>query len=164
VLPRESDDYERIVAEVPSELKALVDTGRRDNREIVEAALWAEFGGQKKSALKARLENKQSERKEIEKTLSDDKQHLEAVDQEIERLKRQIDAAENTANAKEEAIEEILAEMENHGRHVWADSSTVNRIAENHFNGDAEAAFTEIREAAEAYSISNTQFTNPSDH
>jgi len=51
-----TEDRERLVAEIPEELKRLADADERTNQEIVEAALWREFGGERKAALDRRIE------------------------------------------------------------------------------------------------------------
>jgi len=82
---------ERIVAEIPAELKELVDTDKRTNKEIVEAALWREFGGQRKSALQRRIDEKErrisileSERNEREREIEEERQELEALQSKLE--------------------------------------------------------------------------------
>lgn len=86
-----SEKRERLVAEIPEELKALTDADKRDNREIVEAALWREFGGQRMAAIERRIEEQQrrvsmieSERNERERELGDAKEQLEALRQKRE--------------------------------------------------------------------------------
>lgn len=82
-----TDDLERLVAEIPAELKDLVDADRRTNREVVEAALWTEFGGRRESAIKRRIDEKS---KRIEQTDKERKNRLT----ELEQLKDERDALE----------------------------------------------------------------------
>ena len=82
-----ADDLERLVAEIPAELKDLVDADRRTNREVVEAALWTEFGGRRESAIKRRIDEKS---KRIEQTEKERKNRLT----ELEKLKDERDALE----------------------------------------------------------------------
>lgn len=84
---------ERLVAEIPEELKELVDTDKRTNREIVEAALWREFGGQRKGALERRIDEKErrisileSERNERERELEEEQTELRALRSKLETM------------------------------------------------------------------------------
>lgn len=86
-----AEPEERLVAEIPESLKALVDADKRTNKEIVQAALWREFGGQRKGALERRIEEQkrrvsiiESERNERNRELEDAKQELEALEQKRE--------------------------------------------------------------------------------
>jgi chromosome segregation ATPase len=80
------ENLERLVAEIPSELKELVDADPRTNKEIVEASLWREFGGERKAALDRRIEEKErrvsmieSEKNERERELKQERTELEAL-------------------------------------------------------------------------------------
>jgi chromosome segregation ATPase len=86
-----TDDTERLVAEIPSELKELVDADRRTNKEIVEAALWREFGGERKGALQRRVEEKrrrismiETEKNERQRELEEERQALDALESKLE--------------------------------------------------------------------------------
>jgi beta-phosphoglucomutase-like phosphatase (HAD superfamily) len=89
---------ERLVAEIPTELKELVDADRRTNKEVVEAALWREFGGERKGALERRIEEKrrrismlESERNERDREIDEEKQELAALEQKYEAVESEKD-------------------------------------------------------------------------
>jgi len=98
-----SDETERLVAEIPPELKELVDADRRTNKEVVEAALWREFGGERVGALERRIDEKErrismleSERNERDREIEQEREELEALENKIE----------TTLSHKEEQIED----------------------------------------------------------
>lgn len=85
-------------ARVPEELKALVDADGRNNQEVIEAALWREFGGEKKAALDRRVE-------EIENRISIVKREKNERNRELESLREKLDALETKKNAAKSAQE-----------------------------------------------------------
>jgi len=97
---------------VPEELKRLVDADQRDNQEVLEAALWREFGGQRKGAVERRIEEQkrkisliESERNERERELEDERQTLEA-------LKEKHDAIEQRQESEQEMLQEAIEKCE----------------------------------------------------
>ena len=81
-----TDELERLVAEIPAELKALVDADQRTNKQIVESALWREFGGERQGAIERRIDEKErrisilkSERNEREREIQEHKDQLSAL-------------------------------------------------------------------------------------
>jgi chromosome segregation ATPase len=99
---------ERLVAEVPEELKRLVDADKRTNREIVEAALWTEFGGEKEAAIDRRIEEKKkrislikSERNERNRELEEQREELKTLQTKKEKLSQEEE------NHWKEAVENI---------------------------------------------------------
>jgi beta-phosphoglucomutase-like phosphatase (HAD superfamily) len=91
-------DTERLVAEIPRELKMLVDADRRTNKEVVEAALWTELGGQKQAAIERRIEEKKRTKTNLETQRNE-------REREIEELKEEI-------GGLEELLEETLSQRE----------------------------------------------------
>jgi septal ring factor EnvC (AmiA/AmiB activator) len=104
-------EKERLVAEIPEDLKRLVDADRRSNKEVVEAALWREFGGQRKAALDRRIEEKERRRSMVESERNERNRELETIDQELEALRAKrdnIDKQEaNTRNAKLQKLKQV---------------------------------------------------------
>lgn len=93
-------DEERLVAEIPSELKELIDADKRTNKEIVTAALWREFGGERRAVIDRRIEEKkrrismrESERNEREREINELQDELEALEKKRE--------ADNKANREQ---------------------------------------------------------------
>ena len=109
-----SDEADRVMlsGRVPEELKRLVDADDRNNQEVLEAALWREFGGQRKGAVERRIEEQkrkisliESERNERERELEDERQTLEA-------LKDKHDAIEEREKTNEEQLQEAIEKCE----------------------------------------------------
>ena len=94
-----SEERERLVAEIPEDLKRLVDADKRTNKEIVEAALWREFGGERKGAIERRIEEK-------ERRLSMVQSEKNERAREEDELKSEIDALKAKKNAVEEGEQE----------------------------------------------------------
>ena len=117
-------ELDRLVAEIPEELKALVDSDQRTNREVVEAALWREFGGERMGALERRIEEKerrismvQSERNERERELQEMQDELQALRAKRESAERQEKAQLEEAR---EALETVPKEADNPAVKNWA--------------------------------------------
>jgi len=135
-----SDDEERLVAEIPSELKGLVDQDSRTNKEIVQAALWREFGGQRMSALERRIEEKQRRVSMIESEKNERQRELEEERQELEALREKYSAQKQ--ERKEEREDKIahaaavlspdswLSSMPKHRQIPAVDSDELQAVAD----------------------------------
>ncbi|ELY91444.1 hypothetical protein [Natrialba taiwanensis] len=97
---------ERLVAEVPDELKRLVDADSRFNKEIVQAALWREFGGEKNSAIDQRIDEKKKRITVVEN-------ELEKREAELEELRRELKALEAKREEKSSKAEQVRDNLEN---------------------------------------------------
>lgn len=93
-----SEDRVVLAARVPEELKDLVDADTRTNQDVIEAALWREFGGERLGALERRIEEKkrristiESERNERERELEQERKELEALQSKLETQKESTD-------------------------------------------------------------------------
>jgi DNA repair exonuclease SbcCD ATPase subunit len=75
-------DREMLSVRVPTELTELVRTDRRTNQEVVEAALWREFGGRRQGAAERRLE-------EIERRKSIVRDERDSRDEELSKLQEE---------------------------------------------------------------------------
>lgn len=98
-------DRETLIAEVPSELKDLVDADSRFNREVVEAALWKEYGGHKKSALEQRVTEQKNRISMIEG-------EVDARHEELERERRKLEAFREKLDERQSFRETMLSEAE----------------------------------------------------
>jgi len=103
-----SEERERLVAEIPSELKALVDADERTNREIVEAALVTEFGGEKKAAIERRIEQRKQRISLLESEKNERSREIEEEEEEIERLRAKKNAA---VDAKQTIVEQAVEDF-----------------------------------------------------
>lgn len=99
------DDWVMLSARVSPELKRFVDADERDNQDVIRAALWREFGGEKKAALDRRIE-------EIEQRISMVKREKNERSRELEELKEDKNALmvkqETVKSPSEEVIEWCL--------------------------------------------------------
>jgi chromosome segregation ATPase len=100
---------ERIVAEIPEELKRLVDTDERTNKEVVEAALWREFGGQRKGALERRIEEKERRISMLEGERNEREREIEDEQKELRALKSKKEMVESESAAERENVIERAA-------------------------------------------------------
>jgi len=78
---------------LPEELHDLLNADSRSNSEAVEAALWAEYGGEKEAAIDRRIEEKESrislltsERNERDREIDEEKKELKALKSKKENL------------------------------------------------------------------------------
>lgn len=86
------EDLETLTAEVPTNLKALVDADSRYNREVVEAALWSEFGGHGTTGLERRIQEKQ--------------RRIEVIENEIEERKAELKREREKLNAYRDKLDQ----------------------------------------------------------
>jgi len=105
-----SDDEDRLVAEIPSELKELVDADQRSNKEIVIAALWREFGGERMGVLDRRIEEKKRRISIIESEKNERKRELETENEELDALLKKKDEMKTQTERKQEEVLEEAAE------------------------------------------------------
>lgn len=99
------DDLVSVRADIPRDLKSLVDTDSRYNREVIEAALWSEFGGHRKGAIQTRVEEKRRRIGMIES-------EIQQREQELEKERTELDSLLNKLEEKESRVEATLADAE----------------------------------------------------
>lgn len=97
------DERVQLGVEVSPELKRMVDADRRTNRQAVEAALWAEYGGGGEMPADVRIQEKE---KRIG-LLTKEKGERE---KEIEELREQISALEERKEEQERLVESVLTD------------------------------------------------------
>ncbi len=151
-------DRKMLGARIPKELKDLVDADPRDNQEIVEAALWNEFGGRKKSALEAKKEHKLQQLEAIEASIESEQEDKQRVLQEIEAINGQIEKVEETDSPYETALKELVNTLEK-GGHLWPSHKQVKETATK-FAKDPEVVIDDLRERA-GDDITEDQFEQP---
>ena len=126
-------DREMLGVRVPDDLKALVDADDRTNQEIVEAALWREYGGERQSALERRIEEKKRRISMIESERNERNRELNEMQDELEALESKLDATESVeertiSEAVETFTREEIVRMEpDHApAQHWADKADVD--------------------------------------
>lgn len=94
------------------ELKQLVDADNRTNKEVTHAALWREFGGQRRSALEIRIEHKEREEDMIKQQIDDLQNELAEVCAEKEALQDKLSEMSTEEEAYENALDDLLDDVE----------------------------------------------------
>jgi septal ring factor EnvC (AmiA/AmiB activator) len=106
-----TDDEERLVAEIPAELKALVDADGRTNKDIVEAALWREFGGHRQGALDRRIEEQERRVNMIESEIDDRNTELDEEEAKLAALKKKRESVEESEAEKRAELESVIEQL-----------------------------------------------------
>jgi len=81
---------------VPKELKELVDADRRDNQEVLRAALWREFGGERRADIERRIEEKERRVSMIRSEKNERQRELEREQSELEALQTKLNTEVRT--------------------------------------------------------------------
>lgn len=128
-----TSSWEWLGARIPSTLKRLVDADPRDNQDVVEAALWREFGGERRSALETRIRHKDQRVEQIEAEIADLQEELRTVEKEREALVGQLDELETDRDAFESALEDVLDGLETgEPARVFSEHGVIEQLAEQH--------------------------------
>lgn len=155
---------EQVKVYLPPELHELMNADSRPNSEIAEAALWSEFGGERKAPLERRIEEKENrinviknERNERNRELEEKREELESLRSKLERLESEQVKQER---AKQSALDERLDSMNDLNMTLPADHPSVKEIARDHFAGDVEQAWQALKQRNEERGqiVSPTQF------
>jgi len=96
------DDRVMLSVRVPPQLKAYVDVDERSNQEIVEAALWREFGGEKQARIDRRVDEINRRISNVESEKNDRERELAELQEERERM---LEAKERTDDARRKYAE-----------------------------------------------------------
>jgi len=102
------EDLERLVAEIPEELKRLVDADRRANKEAVIAALWREYGGDKMGALDRRIEETKQRISMVERERNERERELEELREDLKALEAKRDTVESERESEEETLQDAI--------------------------------------------------------
>jgi len=120
-----SDETEMLSARVPEELKRLVDADERTNQEVVRAALWREFGGERKASIDRRIEEKENRINMIEREKNERERELEQEQTELEALKAKREKIEGQESEERKAVirkcEMVPADPENGYIQDWSE-------------------------------------------
>lgn len=100
-----------LAVRVPSELKDMVDVDKRTNQDVVEAALWREFGGEKKSALETRAREKRNRIEQIQQEKEKREEELEDHQKELRAIESKIESVEVKQDAKEKREEKLFESL-----------------------------------------------------
>lgn len=107
-----NDDEERLVAEIPEELKRLIDADKRSNKEVVIAALWREYGGDKMGALDRRIEEVKQRVSMVERERNERARELEELKEDLEALQSKRDVVESDRKSYDETLQDAIEKCE----------------------------------------------------
>lgn len=142
----DAEEMVMLSGRVPESLKRLVDADERNNQEVLRAALWREFGGERKAALERRLEEQRDRVSLIERQRNERQRELEDEQDELERIKTLLEERKPQELIE---IDDLIDDMVDHGAVMPRDAERVQRIAREHYDGnvdDCVAAITERRQ------------------
>jgi len=89
---------------VPKQLKELVDADRRSNQDVVEASLWAEFGGEPATAIERQIEETEKRICVVEEERDTRDSELEELRERLDELKRRKEAADESKSVNGEEL------------------------------------------------------------
>lgn len=113
------------VEDIDEDLWELLDADSRTKKDIVEAALWSEFGGRKKSALEAKKQHKLEQLQAIEKEIESEKEDKQRVRSEIEALESKIQRMDEQQVSAIDFVDQLLDKLEDGDiRHLVPDVIT----------------------------------------
>jgi len=152
-----SDD-ELMGVRIPSELKRMVDADSRTNQEVVEAALWREFGGKRKGLVDVQIERKQDQLESVASERDELSDEVNRLRQEIEALKATREEIESGSTYREDVLS-LLEKIEGGGGHIWPSHDEVEKLATQE-DKQPEEVIDDARElaATEGMDILTTQF------
>lgn len=132
------------------ELHDLLNADGRTNSEVVEAALWREFGGERKGPLERRIEEQrrrismiESEKNERERELDEHRETLRALEVKYDEM---ATAEERRDRQREDALDERLQIMADQNMKLVKAHPSVENIAADFYDGDTDAAYRALIE------------------
>ena len=141
-----SDNEERLVAEIPSNLKERVNADPRDIKEVVIDALKTEFCTANDAAVQRRIDEKETRIANVRSERNQRNRELEELQSELESLKTQLQTSEEIEQAKQDAIDERLEALQDVRGTVDESHPTVEALAREHFSNDRTAALEAMQE------------------
>lgn len=102
-------EKEQFASYLPGELKERLDVDPRPNTEILEAALWTEFGGHSQEAIERRKQEKKRRIHTIEEEIESRKQEIADLKREIAKLNRLETEEEQAQEQIDETVRELAA-------------------------------------------------------
>lgn len=140
----DNNDTERLVAEVPPELKRMLKQDERNIKDIVESALWREFGDEEYQALKRRKQTRERKVQRITHEIEDLKDERRSARREIERIQAKIEEYEQRQDTYEDLLTDLEALLHD-GVCVFEDHKKVKEAAEVG-NTQPEAVIDELKD------------------
>lgn len=97
-----SDDV-MLSARVPTELRDLVNADRRSNQDVIRSALWAYYGGEKKTEIETRISEKKDRINLIKREKNERENELESLYSELDILQEKVENVEEEESAEMKA-------------------------------------------------------------
>jgi len=123
----DDEDTERLVADIPADLKELVKADPRTIREIVVSSLQREFQTKSTAAVERRMDEKRSRINQLETEKNERKREIAKEQDELERLQRVLE--QNRTEQSETEAEAIEALGELPPRKLTSDNEAVKNWA-----------------------------------
>ena len=152
-----SDNRERLIAEVPSNLKQLVDADQRTNRDVVISALKRELGSDETSRLEMQLEHRREQRQMFKKEIQGTQSKVASLNDEISALEDQLETIEDESDSYENALDDVLDEMVDEGTHVFDGHGSIRDIATDH-NTDQPVVIDDLKDRADERNLDLSDF------
>ena len=108
-----TEETTMISGRVPTELKALVDADPRTNQEVMRAALWREFGGQRKGEIERRIEEKRRRMSMVESERNERQREYEQHQEEIAALEAKLQNVEEKKEMEQTELEQVIERLTN---------------------------------------------------
>jgi len=123
----DDEDTERLVADIPADLKELVKADPRTIREIVVSSLQREFQTKSTAAVERRIDEKRSRINQLETEKNERKREIAKEQDELERLQQVLE--QNRTEQSETEAEAIEALGELPPRKLTSDNEAVKNWA-----------------------------------
>jgi Skp family chaperone for outer membrane proteins len=104
-------DKSQVKVYLPEDLHDLLNADSRSNSEVVEAALWREFGGKKKAALEQRSDELRQRISMVQRERNDRERELEELQNALQDVKTQLSERQSR---KEQIVQEAVDELNIH--------------------------------------------------
>ena len=130
----DDEDTERLVADIPADLKELVKADPRTMREIVVSSLQREFQTKSTAAVERRIDEKRSRINQLETEKNERKREIAKEQDELERLQRVLEQNRTEQSETEAEAIEALGELpprkltpDNEAVKNWANKTGLSR-------------------------------------
>jgi len=152
-------DKSQVKVYLPKELHELLNADQRNNSEVVESALWREFGGKRKAVAEVQLEQKEKQLGAVRSEKDELETEESRLSQQVTALRERVNGLEDTEKELDTDLDELLTHLEDSGQHVWPNAENVRDLATAH-NTDPEDIIVQLKERAaeEGRDIYHTQF------
>jgi chromosome segregation ATPase len=145
---RNGSDEETVMfgIRIPERLKRLVDADQRTNQEVGRTALWREFGGERRSEVEMKIDEKEKRREVIQKEIDRRRAELDDIDDQLAALREKRDQLGSAATAE---IDDLIDDMLEYEMRIDPDADRVKRLSRQYYSGDLEACVSAIEQRAD---------------